>query len=384
MKTNLHVSLTNIKNESRLFKEVTSLANHRLFDRIIVAGLHEEGLAEQEYLNKKVVLDRFVLKTRRLSRSLPFQLLKYVEFASRVLTKYRDENVETVTVHMLALLPVGVLYKKMHGAKLVYDAHEYETERNGLAGLRKKLSKLVERWLIPYCDATIVVSGTIADEYKKLYPKLERPSVVLNTPFYKKVEKKDIFRKKLNIDEDRKIFLYQGALGTGRGIETLLEAFKKPIAEAKNGLKPPVIIFMGYGPLEIEIKKAAKKYDNIFFHEAVSPDILLEYTGSADAGISMIEDCCLSYRYCLPNKIFEYMMVDIPVIVSDLPEMKRVVEENGVGVVAESNSVEGLREAVRKVCRMDMKLLRENIQRVKDVYNWQEQEKTLLKIYNEL
>ncbi|WP_323592289.1 hypothetical protein, partial [Aliarcobacter butzleri] len=62
-----------------------------------------------------------------------------------------------------------------------------------------------------------------------------------------------------------------------------------------------VIVFMGYGSLENLIRETSKEYKNIYFHQAVSPDVLLDYTSSADFGISTIEDSCLSYRYCLPN-----------------------------------------------------------------------------------
>ena len=89
-------------------------------------------------------------------------------------------------------------------------------------------------------------------------------------------------------------------------------------------------------------------YKNIYFHKAVSPDVLLDYTSSADFGISTIEDSCLSYRYCLPNKMFEYLMAGIPVIVSNLYEMKRLVESNMVGTVAKENTSDVLKEAIKE------------------------------------
>ena len=105
---------------------------------------------------------------------------------------------------------------------------------------------------------------------------------------------------------------------------------------------------MGYGTLENLIQKISKEYKNIYFHKAVSPDVLLDYTSSADFGISTIEDSCLSYRYCLPNKMFEYLMAGIPVIVSNLYEMKRLVESNMVGTVAKENTSDVLKEAIKE------------------------------------
>lgn len=72
----------------------------------------------------------------------------------------------------------------------------------------------------------IVVGDAIADHYKKMYPSMERPFVVLNTPSYKEITKKDLFRENFNIKKEQIIFLYQGALSQGRGIEIILDTFK--------------------------------------------------------------------------------------------------------------------------------------------------------------
>jgi len=274
---------------------------------------------------------------------------------------------------------VGVIIKKFFNknVKVVYDAHEYETEINGLKGIQKFLIKRLEKFLIKYADTVICVSDAIADEYVKLYG-IKKPALVLNTPPYKNIEKKDIFRETLNISKEKTIFLYQGGLSSGRGIEILLDTFRE-MNDDKS-----VIVFMGYGVLEKLVQSASKEYDNIYFHKAVTPDVLLDYTSSADFGISTIEDTCLSYRYCLPNKMFEYLMVEIPVVVSNLYEMKRLVESNNIGVVASKNSPKGLGKAIQKASLLDDLVLRENIQKVKEIYNWEAQEKVLIKIYEEL
>ena len=274
---------------------------------------------------------------------------------------------------------MGVLAKKFYNKdlKIVYDAHEYETETNGLTGKKKKWRKFLERSLIKYANKVITVSDAIANEYVRLYG-IEKPVLVLNTPAYVDLKKKNIFREKFGITHEQTIFLYQGSLAKGRGIENILTLFSKHID------KNSVIVFMGFGHFEEEIKKYTLKYKNIFFHPAVSPNILLNYTSSADFGISTIEDICLSYRYSLPNKMFEYIMAEVPVIVSDLPEMKRIVEDYKVGVVATSNSGKGLADAIKKATSMDKAELNTNIKKAKKIFNWEEQEKVLLEVYNEL
>ncbi len=375
---NLHISLTNLKNESRVLKETNSLIKNNIFKKIYIVGLWEEGLPHTQKLDKHRIIDRVYLRSRKLPKSIFFQLFKYVEFLFILLFKYRDSQV--VNVHSLGLLPIGVLFKLFYKTRLIYDAHEYETETQGLKGRKKKLAKFLERKLIQYCDRVIVVSDSIADEYKKLYPKLSRPYVVLNAPVYQEIEKKDIFRNTFNISREQTIFLYQGGLSQGRGIEILLDTFKKLSKEDQKA----VIVFMGYGELEKVIKNDSIKYKNIYFHNAVAPDILLDYTSSADFGISTIEDTCLSYRYCLPNKMFEYLMAGLPVIISNLHEMRKLVETYKVGVVIDKNTSKDLKKAIKKAIQLDKKELETNIQKVKELYNWKVQEETLLKVYEKL
>jgi len=141
---------------------------------------------------------------------------------------------------------------------------------------------------------------------------------------------------------------------------------------------------MGVGQLEYLIQDAAQKYNNIYFHHAVSPGVLLNYTGSADIGISVIEDICLSYKYCLPNKIFEYIMAELPIIVSNLYEMNRFVTQKKIGCVSKENTVDGLIMAINEIINMNYQELKNNVKNLKPIYNWEEQEKILLKLYKEL
>lgn len=374
MKKVTSIVLNNFKNDSRVLKENISLQQAG-YDVKVVA-LHEEPLKEFDEI-QNIFVHRIKLKSRNWSKNKFIQLLKYFEFISRAVKGYKNSDI--VHCNDLNALPIGVLIKKFFNknVKIVYDAHEYETEVNGLKGIQKIVVKKLENYLIPYADKVICVSDAIANEYIKLYD-IEKPALVLNTPLYQKVEKKDIFREYFDITKEKTIFLYQGALSNGRGIEILLDTFKS-IEDDKS-----VIVFMGYGPLEELIISASKSDQNIYFHNAVSPDVLLDYTASADFGISTIEESCLSYRYCLPNKMFEYLMANISIIVSNLPEMKKVVESNSIGIVAQENTVNGLKDAINKAIFLDKEELNKNIQKVKELYNWEEQEKVLLKVYREL
>ena len=86
-------------------------------------------------------------------------------------------------VHCLDVepLPIGVRLKQLTGAKLVYDAHELETERTHLKKLRKRIVRVSERRCKPYVDAMITVSPSIQNWYRERFPRVP-VSLVRNVP----------------------------------------------------------------------------------------------------------------------------------------------------------------------------------------------------------
>lgn len=367
--------LNNFKNDSRVLKESMSL--QKAGYKVRVVALHEEPSDEYEIV-QNITVHRIKLRTRSWSKHKLIQLIKYFEFAYKIVSRYKNNDI--FHCNDLNSLPIGVIIKKFFNknAKIVYDAHEFEiNDTPNESKYKIKIKYYLEKFLIKYADKVITVSDSIANEYAKMYG-IEKPTLVLNTPPYKEIKKKNIFREALDIKENQTIFLYQGGLSRGRGIEILLEAFKT--IESKN----LAIVFMGYGPLENLIKEMSKEYENIYFHKAVTPEVLLDYTCSADFGILFYENSCLNHYYCSPNKIFEYLMAEIPVIVSNLYEMKRLVESNEVGVVAQENTPQGLKKSILEAVKLDKEKLKTNIQKLKTAYNWEEQEKVLLRVYEEL
>ncbi len=360
-------------NDSRVEKTSKSLANNGY--RVEVIAHLDKGLKRTEQRDGYSV-KRLSFLDRTVTRSKIGKLKAYLTFVKESIDYCK--NFDILHCNDINMLPIGVILKKYYNknVKIIYDAHEYETETYALRGIQKTITKLNEKHLIKYADRVITVSDSIANEYVKLY-NIKKPALVLNAPPHKKAKKQDRFREAFGI-EGKTIFLYQGGLGKNRGVELLLEVFKA-IDDNES-----VMIFMGYGELEELIVEASKKNKNIFFHKAVSPDVLLDYTVSADFGIATIEDSCLSYRYCLPNKLFEYIMAEVPVIVSNLPEMSKVVNDGKIGVVLEEETVKGVTEAIKKAVALDKREINTNLKELKQHYNWEEQEKVLLKVYKEL
>ncbi|MBO1511769.1 glycosyltransferase [Metabacillus bambusae] len=377
MKKVISLVFNNFKNDSRVLKECTTLTENG-YD-VSVYALHEDGLKEQETISA-IKVKRIKLKTKKLSKSLFMQIIKYLELAYKII-KMSKGKVDIIHCNDIMPLPIAVIVKKLSSGnvKIVYDAHEFQTETQKLVGkkLRKKLTFWTERFFIRSVDQVLTVSEGIAEEYQKRY-NIPKPKLVLNCPAYNVIKKEDKFRELYDIDPHQVIFLYQGALTPGRGIEKLIDAF-----EERNN-NDSVLIFMGYGQLEAKVKAAAEKNENIFYKEAVAPHEVLSYTTSADIGISLIENSCLNYYYCLPNKLFEYAMVGLPVLVSNLPEMKEIVSKNQNGIVVKENTVTAFKQGLDDIMKQDRNEMANNSLNLAKTFNWQNQEETLLQVYRQL
>jgi glycosyltransferase involved in cell wall biosynthesis len=366
------IVLNNFKNDSRVLKTNISLQNNG-YDVQVVAIL-EDGVKEFEKV-QNIPIHRMKLVSKNWSKNKVVQLFKYFEFLYRTVKKYKESDI--LHCNDLNALPIGVIIKKFFNknTKIVYDAHEHESYRAGYSKTMQVLSRWFEGKLIKYADKVITVSYSIADDYEKMY-NIPKPALILNTPLYKEIVKQDIFREKFNIPTDDIIFLYQGGLSRNRGI---LE-FARFITDRKN----ISYIIMGYGELEKDIKLFAKNSKNVYFHEAVSPKVLLDYTGSADIGICIEEPICKSWEFALPNKLFEYMICNLPIIVGGLSEMMSFVKNNDIGFVIKDiyklNEFDKQLDSIIKTYKTKIPNIREKAK----IFNWQEQEKVFIQLYEDL
>ena len=371
---NLHVYPTTFTRESRILRETAVIAEHCRFDRIIMVGICGPGLPERERIDERREIWRF---PRAPASGLVAKLLTTWRWARMVYAAFRREPVACVNCHSLPVLKLCARLARATGAKLVYDTHELETETNGLGGVRKRLSKIVERALIRRADAVIVVSKSIGEWYANTYG-IAEPTLVLNAPARVEVARTQVLRELLGIAADQRIYLYVGVIAPGRGIDSLCAAF------ASLPAPRPALVFMGEGVLEPLVREHARRCPDIHLAPAVAPSEVLRFTASADVGLCVIENTCLSYEYCMPNKIFEYICAGIPAIASDLPELRRVVAGEGIGVVARDQTAAGIAEAVQRMQLRDFLEFREPLRAAADKYSWSRQVDGLLQVYGKL
>jgi glycosyltransferase involved in cell wall biosynthesis len=367
---NIHLYPSSFLNESRILREARTLSKWGLFERIDLVGVGEDGLLPVEQVQGDV---RIVRLARRRSGGLIGKVAGTGGWSHAVYRRYRKEKLACINCHSVAMLPLAVMLVRASGAKLVYDAHELETETNGLGGVRQYLTRQLERALIGHADQCIFVGRAIEQWYAQHYG-LRNTTVLYNCPPRRQVAPSDYFRRTYSIAPDMPIFLYQGVIGEGRGLRLLVEAFAALDGRA-------ALVVMGYGALAGWFAAQAGRHAGIHYHPAVPPERLLEYTAGADFGLSVIEGTSLSYEYCMPNKLFEYVMAGKPVLVSPTREQSAFVRRHAIGEVAAATSAAAIRNAVLRLLGRDQAALQAALARTAAEYCWEGQEAKLEGVY---
>ncbi len=318
METDVLFALTgDIRCNSRALKQLLLLAEEGY--RVLAVGLGTPAVSE--------IIAGVTLHTleRPAGGGPPF----FWKCHQQLLQFLREHRARVYHASDLYTLPALAGAAGRDSGKLVFDARErypYVASTAGRPWVRW-FWEMVEARFIKKADVVFTVSQSIASHISASY-NIELPEVLYNVPAYQEKITSDVLRQDLRLPPDAVIVLHQGNMQKDRGCLLLVRAMKY--------VKGAVLVFMGSGTLAPAVKAEAKALeleDRVLFKSAVPPDQLLQYTCSADIGVTLLEDTCLNHRYALPNKLFEYLMAGLPVLGSDLPEVGGIIEEYEVGCV---------------------------------------------------
>ena len=317
--------------------------------------------------------------TKRFSLPVNKGFLFYLIYNIRLLIYLLSRKKTGILVACdLDTLPANYIASCLRNYKLVYDSHEYFTEIPELQNrpFVKKIWLKVEKFILPRLGHAYTVSHSIANEYEAKYGL--KFNVIRNLPLKK--ASTGIFPLPENINKKKKI-IYQGAVNIGRGIEAMMET----VILMEN----VVFIIAGEGDLYNSLRKISEEEkfrDKVYFSGRIPIEKLHDLTIQADMGISLEKDLGKNYRYALPNKLFDYFHAGIPVLVSDLPEMRAVIEKYKTGIVAENTTPDYLKEKVEfmlynQEARMKWE---KNLSKAAEELCWEKEELKLMEIYTKV
>jgi len=114
--------------------------------------------------------------------------------------------------------------------------------------------------------------------------------------------------------------------------------------------------------------------------------VLKQITKQAHLGLSLDKADNLNHRYGLPNKIFDYLHAGLPVLVSRLVELEKIVNFYCVGTFIESHEPKHIAACIESVFENpdQMKHWKENTEKAKMELNWENESKIVLEIFKQV
>ena len=306
----------------------------------------------------------------------------YAEYVGKAFLLALRFRADVYEAHDLPALLPTVLAAKMRGKPIIYRAHELFSETHAVVRFAR-FWRLLDRALVPLCDEVVTPDDFRSRIYHEEFRAKRLPLTVRNCPPYRP----PIESTRLRDELERRgiafstVVLYQGLIDSMRCIEE--------IAEATRHFGEGVILVVlgsGFGKWA-DPAAALAPYERIVVLPRVPYEELPAFTASADIGILLYRNDCRNNYYCAPNKVFEYMMMGLPVIAPSFPGMVGLVEGEQLGSCVDPERPMEIAAAVNRMAgdregraRMRERGLRLSI----ELYNWEHESRLLLELIRSL
>ncbi len=289
---------------------------------------------------------------------------------------------DIAVAHSLSTLPVAAAAARRSGGSLVFDSHELHVEQK-LTRREKRIWTAIESRYIHRCDAVITVNPSIAAELERRY-QLDKVHVVHNAERVSEdaPARGRLFHQHFDLPASAKILLYQGGLSSDRNLQVLAKAIGLVRTSDLH------LVLLGDGVLAARLQRIAVFHglqDRIHLHPRVPQNSLLAYTASGDAGVIPYQPNCENNRLCTPNKLFEFVAAGVPMVATDLPELRRLIVTNELGLVGDTKSPRSLAALIDRMLGDPNHLqhFRRGVMSARSQLSWQTESKALLGVYRQ-
>ena len=178
----LHLTHTDVRLDSRILKELSAIRKNKQ-TLIMAIGISDDNLSHSKLKEVDKELTSLILYSK-LFKYFSLRLTAYLcllEFQIRLIWKGLLFRPKIIHCHDTIVLPVGVILSILFNSKLIYDAHELESQKNGQSKVLSKITLFIEKISWRFIDLLITVSPSIIDWYQKNLGKKES-LLILNSP----------------------------------------------------------------------------------------------------------------------------------------------------------------------------------------------------------
>lgn len=294
----------------------------------------------------------------------------YAEFNVRLFFTLLFTKTNIILANDLDTLPACFFTSRLKNLELVYDSHELFSEGPELQGRTfvQRFWRKLEDYFLPRIKNSYTVSESIVDFYNDKYQ--NQMGLIRNIPL-----KNDIAEvEEVSFPTQNKTILYQGVLNPGRGL--------KPMIKALHYIEDLDLIIIGYGKVEEELKQFVLEENmqsRVHFLGRVAREKLFNYTQKATLGMVLEEPLGLSFTYALPNKLFDYIHAEIPIIAGKLPEVERIVNKYNIGVLVDDYQPETIAKTIKDLLSNKQFLveIKTNQKEAKEILCWEKEQQKL-------
>jgi len=301
-------------------------------------------------------------------------------WSNRILEVARETHADLILCRDLPLAVPSILIARRLGIPVVLDmAENYPAmlrsrRSTGLTSLSDhivrspSLARKVEEWVLPRLDGVLVVVEESRDRLISLGVAPDRIALVSNTPPLSRLD-----GGTARSDGPLPLQLaYIGLLEIQRGLGTVLDAMAA--LQAKGF--PVQLSIYGSGLDERILRaRAARlrlKSPLVTFHGWMASPVLLQQLYGAHVGlVPHWKD--ESWDTTVPNKLFDYMAVGLPIVTSDALPAARIVRETNAGLVFADRDPESLAAAIEAMADPELRRRAAECGRaaVKKAYHWE-------------
>jgi len=326
---------------------------------------------------KSPPMDERPYKTHRMKLLFEKGPLFYAEYNMRLFFFLLFHKADVLFSNDLDTSLANYFVSRIKRIKMVYDSHEYFTETPELVTRPKvqRVWKKIEGFVVPKLDRMITVNGSIAKLFGDKYG--IQVGVVRNIPMSVGIAHSD--KAQLGLPLDKHILVLQGSgINVQRGAEELVESMRF--------LDDCYLIIIGGGDVLHNLKQMVLDLgigDRVRFLPRMPYQEMMRYTQLAELGFCLDKDTNLNYRYCLPNKLFDFIHAGVPVVAAScLVEVASIVTRYDIGILVENHDPQTIANAIKE--GVGNSVLREkwktNLQTAASELTWQNEEQQLIKI----